>query len=415
MPTLKRTGFFITTLVIISLVIMNYEMFKTIIYTKDVHRGDIPFKGNNYVKELAYNDLPAFFKSQAKAGKSRIVKIFSAITSAFLSAIIVCLILQKSLQKVMIKIIDAGLGPIKSDFRDLKKEEGNYITIICSIILFSRLIHQAVFSKHSNTVSICESILLWFGCYFILFPLGVFGTYWLFKKFGKNMIVGYYISSLLFVFYEFTSIEDVDYKKMKKIDASIFPPLVQRELKNYYLFDKVYEEISYTKDKNAALVGYGAYRRIEIYGKFLLENEEGLYAVMLHEIGHAFDNSLFKKVIMYVFLLCCEMILFIIVYVKIAPNFQTNLISKFTAFALLSIVYILFVKQWLFAVFKFVSQNAETQADKFAKTLGYGRQLGGVLFDIVIEANEYLAPSFLYNIFRSTHPPISDRVNFLGN
>lgn len=414
MPILKRTGFVITSLIIITLVILNYELFKTIIYTKNVSNGTIPFKDNGFVTELANNNLSSFFKSQSKAGKARTIKIFSTIVASFISTIIVCLILQKSLQKLMIKIIDSGYGPIKTDFRNLKKEEGNYLTIILSIILSSRILHHAIFSKHADFISIIINILIAIFCYFVIFPLFIFGIYLLFNIFGRNLILGYYISILLFTFYEFTSIESVDNQKMKKIDSSIFPSLVQEQLNNYSLYNNVYEEIEFSKDKNAALVGYGEYRRIEIYGKFLLENEEGLYAVMLHEIGHAFDNSLIKKVVIYIILLLIEMIIFILIYEKIAPKFQTNLISKFTSFALLSIIYILFIKQWLFTIFKFISQNAENEADKFAKSLGYGNQLGKVLYDIVIESKEYLAPSYIYNIFRSTHPPIYSRVNFLG-
>ena len=412
--TTRKITLFITATIIISIAIMNYELFWTVIYAREVQQGRVPFSKTSFITFLTANDMSEFLKSQDKASLERIFKVISVVFTGILSTMIVYLILGAKAQKKMNEYISKGMGPLKSDFRDLRKEEANYLTIIFTIVLVSRIFHKAIFNKKADITKIGIDVCWAFLCYFIIFPVSIFAVYLLFHKFGKNLIMGYYIAWLLFTMYEFSGVEPVDTVKMKIVNPKVFPSVVQTELKNYNLYDKVYQEVEPSKDKNAALVGFGEYRRIEIYGKFLEENEEGLYAVMLHEIGHAYDNSLLKKVIMYVVLIISEMIIFMLIYTKIAPKFHNNRISTFTAFMLFALIYLLFFKQWIFSCFKLVSQNAENNADKFAKNLGYGKPLGKVLYDIVIEAREYLAPTYLFNVFRSTHPPIDRRVNYLG-
>lgn len=415
MPNSKKIGFLISFLIFATVLIINYEMVFAFLYSRDLKKATIPFKDGHFTKQLAKEDPQKMFNSQIIASNKRINKIFSILVSGILSAFIVFVILQKGLEKLVRKLINNGMGPLKNDFRDLKQEEGNFLTIIFSFIYFTQVIHSAIFSKDMTLERFLVQIIIGIGLYFVVFPLFIFMTYYLFQVFGKRLIITLYISWLLFTFYEFSQVEDVDFDKMKQVDPQVFPNDVQIELQRYYLSHKVFQEIKKTKDKNAALVGYGDKRRIEIYGNFLEENKEGLYAVMLHEIGHAYDNSLIKKILIYIFLIFMEMTILLFLYSTLADNFKSNRFSHFTSFMLLSLVYTLFFRDWLFVLFKIISQRTEKNADTYAKQLGYGKDLGQVLYDIVVEAKEYLAPTFIYNIFRSSHPPINRRVDSLGS
>ena len=64
---------------------------------------------------------------------------------------------------------------------------------------------------------------------------------------------------------------------------------------------------------------------------------------------------------------------------------------------------------------KLTSQNAEINADLIAKQHGFGNDLGNVLYKITVQANESIDYTFLYNAFKSFHPTIVRRVEYLNS
>lgn len=71
------------------------------------------------------------------------------------------------------------------------------------------------------------------------------------------------------------------------------------------------------------------------------------------------------------------------------------------------------LRQWLIMFYKFISQQSEINSDMFAKEHDYGNELATALFNIVLESNDYLKPTIIYNFFRSGHPAISTRIEYL--
>lgn len=83
-------------------------------------------------------------------------------------------------------------------------------------------------------------------------------------------------------------------------------------------------------EKNAAFIGYGKGARMEIYGNFTEVDVDRLFSVFLHEIGHAKENTLMRKTIIYVTLLIIQLLIVLYIYDNISAKYTTEIISAFT-------------------------------------------------------------------------------------
>ncbi|KAM0674116.1 hypothetical protein GVAV_002188 [Gurleya vavrai] len=241
----------------------------------------------------------------------------------------------------------------------------------------------------------------------------IFIIYLALSKFGKKFIIACYIAFVLKILPELLMDDKVDDLKMVKMNLDEFPDDIQEVLRKYDLTESCYKERTPSEDLNAALIGYGSAKRMEIYGDPKKFGKKELYAVFLHEVGHVDEHSLVRKSSVYFTVLFIELLLVLWIYDKLAPKYTNDNISVFTAFILLFFIYRILIRQWPVSANKIASQLSEVNSDLFAKGYGYDEALSNTLFDIGIKSRDYLRPTTLYNSLRSTHPSIYTRVEYL--
>ncbi|KAG0442641.1 CAAX prenyl protease 1 like protein [Dictyocoela muelleri] len=397
----------------ITVLLIGYELIKTLYYRHNLKNDDLGLKKNSFIYKLANKNQVNFIYSQEIATTNRAIKVSLDLLKTISLITISIIFLDGTLQKKAIIMADSNITLIKNGFRELKKSEINFISLLGGLFFLSKTISDLLMESEISVFYILKTILTTILMYLILIPMGIFLIYILFKTFGKFFIVACYLALIIKLLPELLIQEDVDSEKMVKVDISSYPEDIQDLLNENGLENSVYEEINKSSEKNAALVGYGSKKRLEIYGKFNNKNSKALHSVLLHEIGHANENTFLRKTIIYISLIIAEMIFVIFLYEKVSFKFSNETLSFFSAFIILFLMYRMVIKQWLFSIYKIVSQKSEINSDMFAKDHSYGRDLGVTLFNIAVESGDYLFPTLFYNFLRSGHPPIGDRVNYL--
>ena len=397
----------ITTFFVIAL-----ESVNTLVFSHYLKNKEIPFKQKDLIYTLAAENPNTFFRAEKKGVEHQLYKLSAKIMSFTLSFVCCYVILSKRTQKKFRKNLNRIYTPVRQNFRDLTSEEINLVTGVFTYVFLADLLTDVLYKGVSKWGLIIKAAFIVMG-YLYLIPIVLFLSNLLFSQFGAKLIMAAYFSWLMITIIQFSTLEPVDTNKMVKMEIGVFNETIREQLHKYRLHDSVYIERKPSKETNAALVGYGPRRRIEIYGGLSEDSEENLFSVILHEIGHAEDHSLVKKMATYILLIVLEMIIVMFIYLSAAPKFATQNISRFSCFALLFLVYRLFLQSYIFMVFKLVSQTCEINADKFAQKFNYGPILGETLYNIVIDGKEYIKPTSLYTMFTSTHPPIGNRINSL--
>ena len=74
----------------------------------------------------------------------------------------------------------------------------------------------------------------------------------------------------------------------------------------------------------------------------------------------------------------------------------------------------MYLNKFIMVFHKLTSINAEINADLIAKKHGFGKDLGEVLFKITVRGREPIDYTFIYNAFKSFHPTIVKRVEYLN-
>lgn len=400
-------------LFLLTILIISYELFTSIRYRLNL-KDNFGINNKSYVYFLATQNPFEFIKSQRNASLQRILNVSIDLIKTVFLIFVSSIFLSKGLQKRGIIVADSNITLIKNGFRELKRSEINFICMLTGLFLLNKSVLDLMKSKHITLLRFFKSVITTLLTYLFLIPIVIFMIYIFIKTFGKMFIVACYLALIIKLLPEILIQDGVDSEKMKLVDIEKYPENIQNLLKENGLDKSVYEEIEKKSEKNAALVGYGKYKRLEIYGNFTELEENSLYSVLLHEIGHAKENTFMRKAFVYISLLLMEMLFVIFLYEKVSQKFSNETLSFFSAFLLLFLVYRMIMKQWLFAFYKVVSQKSEYNSDMFAKSNDYGKDLGDTLFNIVIDSNDYLIPTLFYNFLRSSHPPLYNRINYLG-
>ncbi|KAM0673146.1 hypothetical protein GVAV_003306 [Gurleya vavrai] len=310
---------------------------------------------------------------------------------------IALLFLNKNMQKKAIKISEKRITFINDGFRNLKRAEINFICLFFILYLAAVLITSTIKTKNLDYAKIGKYTFLFLSFYFFLAPIMIFIIYLALSKFGKKFIIACYIAFVLKILPELLMDDKVDDLKMVKMNLDEFPDDIQEVLRKYDLTESCYKEITPSEDLNAALIGYGSAKRMEIYGDPKTFGKKELYAVFLHEVGHVDEHSLVRKSSVYFTVLFIELLLVLWIYDKLAPKYTNDNISVFTAFILLFFIYRILIRQWPLSANKIASQLSEVNSDLFAKGYGYDEALSNTLFDIGIKSRDYLRPTTLYN------------------
>lgn len=282
--------------------------------------------------------------------------------------------------------------------------------VLCVAIDYSAVIMSLLNSQPAFAI-LASSVMIVLILAILPFVATIFLN--LLEKYGTVLIIVLYISHISQMIYEFLSQKNVNLNRMEQVSIEMFAPATQNLLKEMDLADRVYREREQSKSVNAALVGWGAYERIEIYGNYEQFSIDEFNAILLHEIGHSKDHSLFKKFGTHISIVVLELFIMLSILWFAAPSYERDGTSRECAFILMAIMYIFLARHWLQALHHLVSQKAEEHSDTLAWKKGYNVDLASVLFRIAEGSWEYLRSTYLYNLLHNYHPTIYERLERL--
>ncbi|KAF7683555.1 hypothetical protein TCON_1225 [Astathelohania contejeani] len=401
-------GFFGMTLFIIS-----YELINMVSFKRHLSNGGLGIPSESHTHALASADPEEFIASQKYATNKRIFSVSIDLLANTSYIVISLLFLYLPFQKASLNLAKKRITIIGQEFRDLKRIEINYLCFLGGLYAIVSLTVNILRAKEMSIVNIISYFMIYFFIYLFIAPFVLLIVYILLTKFQKKFIFACYLAYIIKLLPDLLIHDKVDLTKMELMDINEFPEEIQNVLSKYKLENKVYKEKTPGKDLNAALIGYGSGMRMEIYGDYKNFTSGNLYSVFLHEIGHAEEKSLLRKSIIYFTLLFLEMALILLIYERLAIKFTNSDISYFTAFLVLTFIYRILLRQWLFALYKMGSQMSEINSDLFTIQFNYHEELANTLYNIGLKSRDYMSPTVLYNVLRSTHPSLFSRIEYL--
>jgi len=355
-----------------------------------------------------------YTESQIKASRKRVKKISHEISTMVWLGITSLMFLSILIRQQILVLISTVSDLIPIVKNNMMFKETCFISLIMTLLVYSNIgisVPSILFRPHLEYI---PGILVYLFLFAVFFPILYFLFCKLFKFYGYKFIVACYITYFVKAISEFVTLDDVNLEKMQPVDISVFTDEVRNYLKEKHLERRVYDEIKKSDNINAALIGWGHFERIEIYGQYdKLDNQE-FQSILMHEVGHSQDHSLFKKIAVLFAIKLLEMGIILSLYFCVAEKFSDEIVSKNTAFFILYFTYLMFVTRWMMMFHKLTSQSAENHADIIAKNHNFGQPLANVLYHITIKGNSALKSTFFYNSVKSYHPTIFQRIENLS-
>lgn len=366
--------------------------------------------------EMATKDK-GFSKSQFEAIKKRLLKIPGELLRNFCVLVSSFLFLDYFIRRALQNILNKAIMVIPKARRSTSIKEIAYTSVVVTTILAAAFGSAIIVDFVSKGKSVfATTILFYLAICLFAAPSAYLILNKLLKIYSSKLIIACYLAYFVKTISDFMSIDDVNLAKMEKVDISIFSNEVIDYLKERGLEKRVYSEIGKKSDSlNAALVGWGSFERIEIYGEHKDLTDREFESILMHEIGHSQHYSLLKKMGMLFMIKAVEMLLVLKIYTSVAEKYTDDLVTRNASFAILFLLYYLFVNRWLLILHKATSQVAEMAADNIAKAHGYGKELSKVLYDITIHNEFNLRATHAFNIFKSYHPTVYNRIEYLNS
>lgn len=407
---------FITSLIVlcsVNFAIIFYEYTTATAFKSAIFEPTMGLPVDSKTLKIAGKDK-MFQKAEFKAVNKRLKRIKDEVIRNILILVVSLLFLSKNLRRKLINFSGHRITIVMKEMTSEKTEEINYICIMA--ILLGMIVYGDTPGKLINekNSSFLLNAILYFLIFFFILPLMVLLVIKILKAYKSSFIIICYIAYFLKTFSELVTDDDVNLEQMKKISSEGFSQPLQDLLKRQGLDDKIYQEKVKSKSINAALVGWGSGERIEIYGDHEDFTDSEFESVLIHEIGHSQNYSLIKKILALFTIKFAEMIILLIIYNHLAKHYADTMLSISGAFMVLYLLYLVFGKKWIMIFHKLTSHYAETSADLTAKMMGYGGKLSKVLYSITIKSGDYIYSSYLYNLVRSYHPTIFDRIEYLN-
>lgn len=369
---------------------------------------------NSRTLKLATNGS-LFVSSQMAALSKRISKIPDEVVRHLIILGVSMMFLNKAIKKMTQKMIIKVSRVIPKIGSELRINEGIFISTITTLIVAAVFGGSGFLKGIVVPGSVLMPILLYFVLGIFIMPTIYFVINKLLKIYSARLILACYIAYFVKAFSEFATLDDVNLENMKKVNISIFSEPVREYLKERGLENRVYTERKKSETLNAALSGWGSFERIEIYGDHKNLSEREFEAILMHEIGHSQDYSLFKKIVVLFSLKLVEACVVLYIYMSLANKFSDDIVTKNGSFFILFVIYFLFLNRWLLVFHKLVSQTAEFSADTIAKNHGYGNELSKVLYDITVKGESNLRATWFFNSLKSYHPTVYDRIEYLSS
>jgi STE24 endopeptidase len=175
-----------------------------------------------------------------------------------------------------------------------------------------------------------------------------------------------------------------------------------------------------TKMLNAYVVGFGNTNRIVLWDTTLQKmSKDQILFVMGHEMGHYVLHHIWWFMIFFTFL---SLVVFYLIFRsarflmrKFAGRFGFHELSSIASLPLL----LLLINFFTFLsdpLMNYVSRTKEHEADRFGLEITQNNQAAAEAF--VVLQQENLAnprPGLLYKVWRSSHPPLGERIDYLNN
>lgn len=402
---------FLSCVFLMTFSVIGYELFSVYLNKRLLKNKDLNLPTDSYTLKIAQESMEKFLESQKKATSKRRKFLSEDITEQAMFALISVAFVNKFLQKKVLDLSEKRITILEKGYREYKRGEVNTLNLFFSAYL---CIYFWFSDWNYSAWSFLKTYMYIFVGYFFIFPFVCMLSLHLLNNFGCRILFACYLAYILKLLPEIFSIDPLDEDSMAKIEVSSFPDDIQDLLYKYDLLDSVYGEKDPSDNMNAALIGYGRRKRMEIYGDIDKLDREKLLSVLLHELGHVYEKSLMKKSIVYFSIVFLEFILFLFLFRTLSPLYSHEKISRPTVFLVMALIYKMCVRQWLFLNYKFVSQHSEMVSDYFTKSNGYGSQLSSTLYTIAIDSSDYIRPSKIYNLLRSGHPSIYERIEYLS-
>ncbi|TBU18626.1 hypothetical protein CWI38_0235p0040 [Hamiltosporidium tvaerminnensis] len=275
------------------------------------------------------------------------------------------------------------------------------------IIFIIRYITGNLFSE-TATEYLFEEINIFYFFFPLLMAIGVLIP----KKFHKILIICYFVIPLGFNIHDMIKKNDVNLNIFEKVDIEKLEKTLKDTVNKYNLNGKIYQEKNDTGLPNGKTCGHFNKYIIFLYGRDPEDTSKICHGILAHEIGHVEDVSCLKKNCFNIFTTLVECSVALLTYTNILPLYSDK-ISEFTAFSILSLIYIQTLHQIIETSHNLVARRTEVNADKFAKNLGYGENVIKELFYLEHKSCLYPWNSNLYCLLKKVHPSLYSRQKWL--
>ncbi|KAI5147993.1 STE24 endopeptidase [Enteropsectra breve] len=403
--------FFMAFLTMLAIAI---ELFSaSMIYGRLFNQKEV-FSSTSKTAVIASSDAK-FVPNELKAAKKRLIKCIYGILEHLLLLMVFLSFTVAAARKHLFTAAGYRFNMLPSQTNNPYIVEVNYLCILFyCIFTFIYLVptYKMLVKEISSGIA---TVLIIAAIYTVAIPYSVLFVYKLFQHHGRKVIIICYAAFFLKAISEFIDQETVDLSKMRRVPVSEFSERVQIFLAETGLTNKIYKEKVPSNQVNAALVGWGKQEHIEIYGNHKGFTTEEFEAILMHEIGHSKDKSLYKKLGMLFALKILEMVALVYIFSVVTPKYVDAPISLCGAFLVLAAFYFLVIHPWLFIAHRITSQAAELSSDIIAKNQHYGNDLATVLYKISISASDFIFSTLVFNFLYSYHPSVYRRVEYLAN
>lgn len=284
-------------------------IWREIIYTKMCIKefGDqetnIPISSSTY---RIIEDKKTYISSQISGASGRETLLMCEFVEQICYAVICAILLMKFSKTLILQISEMNITVLSFDHKDIKRSEINLVCIFLSAYIFLYMYFQSPTNGYYEFFERCTML---FAVFFFVLPFAIILVLTFLQNLGMKIIYACYLAYVIKIIPEIFIVGPLNKEKMENLPYSKFPEAIQEVLMKYKLQDHVYIEKNPSSFLNAALVGHGINTRIEIYGDFDKLEDSKIWAVFMHEMGHAFDHSLYRKASIYFCLLLVDFLI----------------------------------------------------------------------------------------------------------
>ncbi|ADM11590.1 putative zinc metalloprotease [Encephalitozoon intestinalis ATCC 50506] len=386
--------------------IMLWEVRFQHLYSSYLERGLPWFKPDTLTGKMA-TDGRLFGDAQLKASNLRLKSLYKEMKALVLYMGVVFLIFNNKIRSKAIRLLG---------FLWIPNSEVMFLLLLISTITFIEKLCGVGLTLVEGTCSVryIEYPFNMVVLFLVELPLTICLIIKLFELLRKKTMATFYaafvISNLFNTFWN----ARIDKNRLTKVPLEKFPSKLQAMLKSEGLEESIYKVKGTQEKKNASLIGFSSFKRIEITGDFDKDPKK-LYPVLFHEIGHSIDNIILKKKIIIHIIVGCEALAFWLIYVKGSKAFGFSDITSESFVLIILAMYLVLGRTLILIPLNMYVQRSELFADEIALANGHGKELSQTLFDMALEHSTVIDTTYLFNAIASLHPIVRERIDRCGS